>query len=87
MNIEQITSRETYLAFRSEWKAEYKELSEEIREGKGKIANAFRDGRDASGYQNSRRRNKALATRMLEMLKEAKEIAKAARTAKLAEAA
>lgn len=87
MNIEQITSRETYLAFRAEWKAEYKELSEEIREGKGKIANAFRDGRDASGYQRNRLRNQAMATRMLELLKEAKELAKAARTVKHAEAA
>ena len=87
MNIEQIISRETYLAFRAEWKAEYKELSEEIRDGKHRMAHAFRAGKDASGIQRNRLRNQAMATRMLETLKEAKALAKAQRSAQHAEAA
>jgi hypothetical protein len=87
MNIEQITSRETYLAFRAEWKSEYKQISEDIREGKHKISNAFRENRDASNFQRRRLRNREMATRMLEMLKEAKDVARTARSVKHAEAA
>lgn len=65
---ENITSRETYIAFRSEWRAEYKALSREIRATKYKISNTFRAGEYAGPLQNQLRKlrdqaNDALDTR------------------------
>lgn len=50
--IENITSRETYIAWRSEWRAEYKALSREIRGTKYKISNTFRSGEYAGRLQS-----------------------------------
>lgn len=85
MNIE-FTNKETYLAFRANWKAAYKALSTEIREGRRALANAFRSN-DPKAYMLQREllSNRAAATRMLETLKEAKEKSAEMRAARLAE--
>jgi hypothetical protein len=85
MNID-FTNRETYLAFRANWKANYKQLSQEIREGKHALANAFR-ANDPKAYilQRELLINRSLATSMLETLKEAKEKSAEMRAARLAE--
>ena len=63
-------SKETYLAYRSNWKAEYKLLSEEIREWKLDIRNTH----CPSSYQYSGLREyKDKATLMLMELKESKQ--------------
>ena len=40
----EFTNRETYIAWRAQWRAAYKQISTEIREGKTKLANQFREG-------------------------------------------
>jgi len=69
------TNRETYLAWRANWRAAYKELSAEIRTGRGELANTFRENsQKAYGIQSELRSNRILANRMMERLKEAKEL-------------
>jgi len=65
-------SKETYLAYRSEWKAEYKQLSHEIRETKKDIRELMRNREYAGGLQSSLIRQRAEATAMIEELKLAK---------------
>lgn len=66
-------SRATYLEFRAEWKAEYKQLSTDIREAKIAIKNSQRESGSTpfqvySKLRSSHRR----ANEMLELLVEAK---------------
>lgn len=86
MNFE-FTNRETYLAFRAEWKANYAQLSEEIRSGRRALANAFRESDHTKAYilQRELLINRKIATSMLESLKEAKEKSAEMRAARLAE--
>ncbi len=71
-NFENITTREAYIAWRSEWRAQYKALSREIRGTKYKISNTFRSGDYAGRLQNELRALQAKANSMLEDRKEAK---------------
>lgn len=66
-------SKETYLAYRSEWKAEYKQLSQIIRGLKVDIKEAQHNNEYAGGMQSSLISWKKNATAMLEELKEAKQ--------------
>jgi len=65
-------SKETYLAYRSEWKANYKNLSQEIRETKLAIRDTQRAKGNAGWMQYSLIKDRAKATAMLEELKLAK---------------
>lgn len=67
------TNKETYLAYRSEWKANYKELSQLIRETKHDIREAMRAKEYAGSMQYSLLKMRAQATAMLEELKLAKQ--------------
>ncbi len=69
------TNRETYLAWRANWRATYKALSAEIREGKQAQANAFRTSDPkAQIIQRDLSANRSLANRLMELRKEAKEL-------------
>lgn len=67
------TSKETYLAYRAQWKAIYKALSADIRSKKRQYKNAQRDG-DGLGWKilSELRRAQQQAREMLEQLAEAK---------------
>lgn len=65
--------RASYLAYRADWKADYRALSEEIRQTKRLIRNIYAEGRRLpSGEQSDRSYLGLRATKMLEELKEAK---------------
>ncbi len=66
------TNKETYLAYRSEWKAKYQALSQEIRELKTDINETQRAKGYAGSMQYSLLKKRALATAMLEERKESK---------------
>lgn len=69
-------SRETYLEFRSEWKAEYKQVSADIREDKNAIKNSQRESGQTPPQIYSRlNRSQRRANEMLEILVEAKQLA------------
>jgi hypothetical protein len=65
-------SKETYLAYRSEWKANYKNLSQEIRE----LRNEIKETQRAKGYTGSMQytlfKLRAKATAMIEERKASK---------------
>ena len=63
------TNKEEYLAYRSAWKDEYKELSRTIRELKADIRDIQRDGKNAGTYQYARNRDRKAARTMLDDLK------------------
>lgn len=69
-------SRETYLALRTEWKAEYLAVSNTIRESKNTIKNVQREG-NVPGVQvyNLLRNSVSRANTLLELLVEAKQLA------------
>jgi hypothetical protein len=46
------TTRDTYLAWRAEWRAEYRKLSLAIRTSKRNIAQRFKNGGDAATLQH-----------------------------------
>lgn len=71
------TNRETYIAWRANWRSAYRELSTEIREGRRALSNAFKanDYAKAANLQRELLANRALANRMMELRKEAKELA------------
>lgn len=69
----QFNSKETYLAYRSEWKAKYKHISQIIRELKQDIREAQRNRQYAGAMQNDLRAWRETATQMLEELKLAKQ--------------
>lgn len=72
---ETITSRETYIAWRTEWRATYKALSREIRATKYKISNTFRAGDYAGPLQNQLRKLRDEANEMLDTREAAKKFA------------
>lgn len=67
------TSRETYLRYRAEWKADYATLSEGIRILKREIAQSFKEGGYPGLKQNDLRTKQRAAFEMLEELKASKE--------------
>ncbi|HET8688787.1 MAG TPA: hypothetical protein VFM18_19390 [Methanosarcina sp.] len=66
-------SRETYLAFRKEWKEEYLKVSKEIRESKNESKNMQREGRHSYSVYAKLAANRRVANELLETLKEAKQ--------------
>ena len=66
-------SKETYLAYRSNWRANYKALSQQIRETKHDIKEAMRAKEYAGSMQYSLLKMRAQATAMIEELKGAKQ--------------
>lgn len=65
-------SKETYLAYRSNWKAQYKALSQQIRETRHDIREAQKNRKYAGGMQYAALKLRKQAAAMLEELKEAK---------------
>lgn len=65
-------NKETYLAWRGQWKAEYRGLSQSIRETKAEIKEMMRNGRWAGGQQWQLSQLRSEATERLELLKTAK---------------
>ena len=69
-------SRETYLEFRAEWKAEYKQISADIREDKNAIKNSQREsGHTPPQIYGRLSRSHRRANELLEILGEAKQLA------------
>jgi hypothetical protein len=64
-------SRETYLAFRNEWKKEYLQLSNEIRELKARLTAEIKRGKIGSTIYSLLQRRRRAAT-MMQTLEEAK---------------
>jgi hypothetical protein len=87
MSIEiNFTNRETYITWRANWRAAYKELSAEIRQGKLALSNAFRSNDPkAGGIQSELSFNRKMAARMMETRMEAKELVKVQREQHFAE--
>lgn len=73
MRNNQFKTKEEYLQYRKEWKTEYKQLSEDIRECKKDIRDMQRNKEYAGGLQSSLVGLRAEATGMLEELKLAKQ--------------
>ena len=73
MRNQNFTTKEQYLAYRSEWKTEYNYLSESIREMKNDIKAAQHNKEYAGSMQNSLLHSKVEATCMLGELKASKE--------------
>lgn len=69
------TNKETYLAYRSEWKANYKNLSQEIRSLKTEIKETQRAKGYAGSMQYALLKKRAEAKAMLGDLELSKEIA------------
>lgn len=66
------TNRETYLAWRANWRSQYKELSENIRSLKREIVKAGNSDR-ASNLQRELHYERRLASRMMLIRKQATE--------------
>ena len=66
-------SKETYLAYRSEWKAQYKELSQQIRETKADIKETQRHHEYAGTMQYNLIKLRERATFMIEQHKLSKQ--------------
>jgi len=72
-NVLTFNSRATYLEFRAEWKAEYKQVSANIREAKIAIKNSQREsGNTPFQVYHKLRSSQRRANEMLELLIEAK---------------
>lgn len=69
------TDRETYIEWREQWRAEYKMLSQNIRELKLNIKNTARAGKDASLLQMRLHTWSSKATRMLKQREKSKVLA------------
>lgn len=66
-------SRETYIEFRRQWKAEYRQISKDIRDTKDAMKKAQRDGEyRAANLQAEREILRKEARQMIEALHEAK---------------
>lgn len=65
-------SKETYLAYRSSWKAQYNQLSQQIRELRLDIRDAQRNHEYAGAMQYQKLKLRAQAAAMLEELAAAK---------------
>ena len=87
MNLElNFTNRETYLAWRANWRAVYKAQSEEIRENKQNLRDLSKSGPKQDNERASRLQrvlhfDRRDAARMMEILEEAKALSKASREA------
>lgn len=68
----QFTTREEYIQFRSEWRAQYKALSQEIRQLRRETVEAQRAG-DGSYEQSKLAMRRFKAASMMHMLEKAKE--------------
>ncbi len=78
-------SRDTYTAYRADWRARYKALSQLIRQNKrDQVANR---GNDNSGNQSALHYLRVQANRMMVELREAKEFKNEQLAAAVAEAA
>ena len=75
------TNRETYLAWRANWREIYKEQAEDIRNTKQLITKAYAENNQAraSSLQSTLASERKIARRLMETLQEAKQIAKEAR--------
>lgn len=71
-----INSRESYLAYRANWKATYKKLSETIRENKKLMKDGMRKGLSTGNLQYHLAADRITAATMLEELAAVKEIAR-----------
>lgn len=72
-NVLTFNSRSTYLEFRTEWKAEYKQVSADIRRDKKAIKNSQREeGHTPPQVYSRLNRGQRQATELLELLIEAK---------------
>jgi len=85
-NIDQLITREQYIAWRTTWKRIYKDLATDILQTKIQIKNEARAGTYVGSLQNYLRGEQAEATSMLELRKDAKEKA-ATEKAKILEGA
>ena len=65
-------SKETYLAYRADWKLRYKKLSAEIRQHKLEIKEAQRNGTHTGSMEWRRQALARQATQMLQELDQAK---------------
>lgn len=68
-------SRETYLAYRADWKVRYRMISEEIRQTKRSIMEAHKAGFEncASGYQSALHYERQTANQLMLELAAAKQ--------------
>jgi hypothetical protein len=71
MNIT-FTNKETYIAWRAEWRADYAELTTKIRSLRREMNEAFRDNRPAANAQFQLRMARYKANEMMELRAEAK---------------
>lgn len=69
------TDRETYIEWRAQWRAEYKMLSQNIRELKLNTKNTARSGNDASLLQMRLHSWSMKATNMLKQREKSKQLA------------
>ncbi len=83
----EFTNRETYIAWRAQWRANYKQISLEIREGKANLATQFRESDLASARtQRNLLSNRSLANQMMLIRTAATEKKNEIIAAKMAEA-
>jgi hypothetical protein len=69
------TTREQYLTWRAEWRKQYRELSNSIREKKAKRNANFRNGDSAAVLQSIILRQKIAAFELMELHTESKKLA------------
>lgn len=74
MQLTNITSKETYIAWRAEWRAEYSEQTKLIRSLRRQMNEAFREGRDAARLQYQLRNARYKAYEMMVEREQAKQI-------------
>lgn len=72
MRNNKFTTKEEYLQYRKEWKAEYKQLSEDIRETKKEILDLQKHKEYAGALQYHKLCQRKLASDMIKELKLAK---------------
>jgi uncharacterized coiled-coil DUF342 family protein len=70
-----ITSKETYIAWRAEWRAEYAEQSQKIRTLRRELNEAFREDRATGSMHFRLRQAREKACEMMQERAEAKVIA------------
>lgn len=83
------TTRDEYLAFRTQWRAEYKAISQEIRDLKRNIREAYRAGNwdSASSLQSTLSYTRRRANQYMQARTKATELMREQRAARVAEAA
>lgn len=80
-----IVDRTSWLAYRADWRIRYAKASEDVREAKRTLREAYARGNEASGPQGSLHYRRVAANRLMVELDKAKE-AKAKRMAEAKEA-